>query len=140
MTLLGLGRASKLPLLSLCVMFGILAISLSCRSPLRLNFVDVAMARHSKRVFSALALRNVNYVDIAMARHSKRAFSALALRNVNYVDIAMARHSKRAFSALALRNVNYVDVAMAWESNRAFSTLALRNGRQRYGQSARNKC
>ena len=41
------------------ISFGILSSSLSRRSPLRLNFVDVAVARHSKQVSSALALRNV---------------------------------------------------------------------------------
>ena len=59
MTLLGLGIASKLPLLSPWVTFGILSTSLSRRSSLRLNFVDVAVARHSKQASSALALRNV---------------------------------------------------------------------------------
>ena len=42
------------------ISFGILSTFLSRRSPLRLNFVDVAMARQSKRAFSALALRNVH--------------------------------------------------------------------------------
>ena len=59
MTLLGLGRASELSLLSPWVTFGILSTSLSRRSPLRLNFVDIAVARHSKQASSALALRNV---------------------------------------------------------------------------------
>ena len=49
-------------------------------------------------------LRNGNFVDVAVARHSKRAFSALALCNGNFVDVAVARHSKRASSALALCN------------------------------------
>ena len=69
MTLLGLGRASKLPLLSLCVTFGILSTSLSRRSPLRLNFVDVAVARQRKLAFSALALRNVRQLCGQSARN-----------------------------------------------------------------------
>ena len=49
------------PILSrrFCVTFGILSTSLSRRSPLRLNFVDVAVARQRKLVCSVLALRNV---------------------------------------------------------------------------------
>ncbi|MBQ2539212.1 MAG: hypothetical protein II555_03725 [Bacteroidales bacterium] len=36
-------------------------------------------------------------------------------------------------------HLNFVDVALARQSKRAFSALALRIGRQRCGQSARNK-
>ena len=46
MTLLGLGRASKLSLLSLCVTFGILSTSLSRRSPLRLRWFHRQSSRN----------------------------------------------------------------------------------------------
>ena len=91
MTLLGLGRASELSLHSkitllpfgrdvICVTFGILSTSLSRRS---------IVLRFAIETIHWMLSSHLNFVDVAMARQSKRAFSAL---ENNVAPIRSRRH------------------------------------------------